>query len=139
MSGEVLGIGCDIVNVARIVRMAQRDPYVFLERVMGMQERAEMEARHDWMRCARHVAAKEAFFKALGTGLTGSLRWTDAQVVYVENKAQLLISGAAQLLMRETGGSRLALSMASSGDYAMATVVLMGERTATRQSQDYSH
>ena len=122
----LLGLGCDLVCVERIARMAQRSPQVFFERVLGDEERAGLAGCRGWARCARHVAAKEALFKALGTGLIGAMRWTDVQVVYAQRRPQLLVSGAARTRMAEIGGRKILLTLAGDRHYALATVLLTG-------------
>ena len=125
----LLGLGCDLVYVERIARMAQRSPQVFFERVLGGEERAWLVGCRGWARwarCARHVAAKEALFKALGTGLIGAMRWTDVQVVYAQRRPQLLVSGAARTRMAEIGARKVLLTLAGDRHYALATVLLTG-------------
>ncbi|SIT43193.1 conserved hypothetical protein [Paraburkholderia ribeironis] len=124
--GALLGIGCDIVLIDRIVNMARRNPDIFLNRILGEQERTWLGTQPDWRSCARHVAAKEALFKALGTGLTDTMRWTDVQVVYTDCQSKLQISGATCQRMTAMGGKKTLLSMTSDGHSAMATVLLMG-------------
>lgn len=119
---QVLGVGCDIVGIERIARMAQRNPAIFLGRIFGEQERAALGLEMDWRRCARHVAAKEACFKALGSGLIGAMRWSDVQVIDGCG-TQLLISGAAYEQMQCMGPSKFVLSITDSGEFAIAMVL----------------
>ncbi len=74
----MLFVGVDIVEVARVERMARRFGERFLARVYTEAERAHCrgEAQH----LAARWAAKEAIAKALGTGVAG-FRWTDLEVV----------------------------------------------------------
>jgi holo-[acyl-carrier protein] synthase len=125
----LLGIGCDIVRIERIANMARRNPDIFLARIFGEEERAWLGTQPDWRCCARHVAAKEATFKALGTGLTGTMQWADVQVVYGDCRAQLQISGDTYRRMRLMGGTNTMLCMTSDGHSAMATVLLTGRQT----------
>ena len=126
-AGVVLGLGCDIVSVARIARMGQRYPQAFLERVFGAQERLDAGPAPDWARCARHVAAKEAFFKALGTGLVGDMRWRDVEVVYQLRRVGINAHGAASRQLRECGARQSLVSLAGNATHAMATVLLLSE------------
>jgi holo-[acyl-carrier protein] synthase len=65
------GIGTDIVAVARIRAALERHGERFAERILGDQERAEYVASQDRARfLAKRFAAKEAFGKALGTGVS---------------------------------------------------------------------
>jgi holo-[acyl-carrier protein] synthase len=65
------GIGTDIVEVARIRAALERHGQRFAERILGADERAEYAASRDGTRfLAKRFAAKEAFAKALGTGIS---------------------------------------------------------------------
>ncbi len=96
----MLFVGVDIVEVARVERMARRFGERFLARVYTEAERAHCrgEAQH----LAARWAAKEAIAKALGTGVAG-FRWTDLEVVvdaadledFLATQAELLIPAAA--------------------------------------------
>lgn len=65
------GIGTDIVELARIQAALDRHGERFAHRVLGEAERAEYAACRDGARfLAKRFAAKEAFGKALGTGVS---------------------------------------------------------------------
>jgi holo-[acyl-carrier protein] synthase len=73
---------------------------------------------------AARFAAKEAFGKALGTGLAG-LALKDIMVVNaVHEKPELLLRGAALALLGKRGITRVHLSLTHEGDTAIAMVVL---------------
>lgn len=64
------GIGTDIVAVARIRAALERHGGRFAERILAPEELAEYAASRDGARfLAKRFAAKEAFAKALGTGV----------------------------------------------------------------------
>lgn len=64
------GIGTDIVAVARIQELYTRHGERFVARLLHPAERPDLEACRDPVRfLAKRFAAKEAFSKALGTGL----------------------------------------------------------------------
>ena len=65
------GIGTDIVAVARVRAALERHGPRFAERILGEGERAEYAAAREPARfLAKRFAAKEAFAKALGTGVS---------------------------------------------------------------------
>lgn len=69
-------------------------------------------------------AAKEALFKALGTGFRRG-KWTDVEVVHDEWGApQFCCYGFYAEAVREKSGQPPSLSIAHDGDYAVAFVVL---------------
>ncbi len=64
------GIGTDIVRIERIRASLERHGARFAERVLAPAERDEFAASRDPARIlAKRFAAKEAFGKALGTGV----------------------------------------------------------------------
>jgi holo-[acyl-carrier protein] synthase len=124
----VLGIGCDLVQVDRITRMVRRSPELFAQRILGAVERTLNFPESGYRRYALHIAAKEAAFKALGTGLVGDMRWSDVQLLPVQNarttQAQLLMTGAALRQMQAIGAKTIAVTLSASAQYALACVVL---------------
>jgi len=66
----IVGIGTDIAAVARLQGLYDRHGQAALERLLAPAELAEFERAPDKGRfLAKRFAAKEAFAKALGTGL----------------------------------------------------------------------
>ena len=66
----IFGIGTDIVEYARIERMHARYGDRFAERVLSRRELSDYQASSDAARfLAKRFAAKEAFAKAVGSGL----------------------------------------------------------------------
>lgn len=64
------GIGTDIVQIARIRSLLERHGERFAERILAESEREAWQASRDPARfLAKRFAAKEAFGKALGTGV----------------------------------------------------------------------
>jgi len=76
---------------------------------------------------AARFAAKEAFGKALGTGLSG----IDLKDIMVLNRADekpsLHLEGSALDAMKAAGAGRVHLSLTHDGDTAIAMVVLEAE------------
>ena len=67
----IFGIGTDIVAVARIRAALERHGDRFAARILGGEERGDYAASRDGVRfLAKRFAAKEAFGKALGTGVS---------------------------------------------------------------------
>ena len=99
----IMGIGVDMVSEARVARSIKRPG--FLEKVYGPAERALLENRG--MRpqtAAANFAAKEAFGKALGTGLLREFALCEAEALRDENGAPYFsFSGRAAALMQARG------------------------------------
>jgi holo-[acyl-carrier protein] synthase len=122
----ILGIGVDLVRVERMRRWTG---------VPGLCERffqaRELEgARANGAGAAESLAArfaaKEAFGKAMGTGLRGfALR--DVEVVNGRyGKPEIGLAGTARKALRSLGGKRVFLSLAHERDNAVAMVVIEG-------------
>lgn len=77
----VKGVGIDLVEMARFKAALRRHGEHLLKRLFTAAERRYCEGR--WNRTAHYTArfaAKEAVLKALGTGWSGGIRWTDVEV-----------------------------------------------------------
>jgi holo-[acyl-carrier protein] synthase len=115
----VIGVGVDIIEVARVQRAVERNPR-FVDRVFTAGELAYSEGKKSrFQHLAARFAAKEAFFKALGR----RVGWTEVEV---EN----LPSGQPRLVVRSaeaTGFARSHLSLSHLADYAVAVVILETE------------
>lgn len=77
----VLGIGNDIVEIARIQALLTRYPQRFLNRVFTSYEQDYcLKRKEPALHFAGRFAAKEAVVKALGTGFTQGLSWLDIEI-----------------------------------------------------------
>src|SRR5437667_12776361 len=122
----ILGLGLDVCDVKRLRRAMARSGFV--RRVFEEGEVRDCERRvHRHLHYAARFAAKEAYFKALGTGWGRGVAWRDVAVRSDGRRPPtLLIEGAAARLARARGVTRCHLSLSHSGDYAAAVVVLEG-------------
>ena len=115
----LLSAGIDLIETERI-RRSIRNPR-FRSRVFGEAERSQLAARgFPVPSAAACFCAKEAFSKAVGTGLRAfDLR--DVQLLRDEETGRpfLALSGTA---LRLAGGARFAVSVSHTKDYACAVV-----------------
>jgi holo-[acyl-carrier protein] synthase len=120
----VLGIGIDVVQVERIRRWKEV-PGMF-ERYFHPQEieTARRNGKNGVLSLAARFAAKEAFGKALGTGVGGfSLR--DIEVINdPHGKPELNLYGKARQVLDAFGGRRVLVSLTHEEDNAIAMVVI---------------
>ena len=120
----IAGIGTDIAEVRRFEKWV-RNPQM-LERFFNEKELSS--AKSEAARCQHYAvrfAAKEAFSKALGTGISGF----NLKEVYITNNSEgaplLNIEGAALSLMKERlGQCKAFVSLSHEKEYALAFVVL---------------
>lgn len=122
----ISGIGTDIVAIERFQRFVNEGNTALLRRVFTEQEQAYCSARKNSAASyAARFAAKEAFLKALGTGLRNGISWHDIEVAHDSlGKPELILSGRAIEFFLEQGLSGAFLSLAHDGGSAVATVVL---------------
>jgi holo-[acyl-carrier protein] synthase len=124
--GTVIGIGIDLEDISRVERVFS-SPRA-LARVFTPHEIDYCQPkRHRFQHLAVRFAAKEAVFKALGTGLSGGLHWTDAEIRNKPSgKPYLILSGPAQALADRLGVETILVSLSHSRQYAIAQVLLLG-------------
>ena len=119
-------IGLDMVEISRMADCM--DHAHFVERVFGEQERQElMLRRFAPQSAAAAFAAKEAFAKAMGTGLRG-FSLSEVQLLHDELGAPYLsLSGRAERMARERGLT-FAVSLTHTKELAAAVVIAQEER-----------
>ena len=122
----VIGVGVDLVEIARAERMLERKGEQPLERLLTPAERTYVESKD---RPARHLAArfaaKEAVYKALQT-LEGAraIGWRDIEVVSgYAGRPEVALHGVARDVAAAIGGIRLHLSLSHTDLTAAAVAV----------------
>ena len=116
----------DLVEVRRVAELLERHGERALARLFTPEEvaycRASGRAMHSF---AARFAAKEAFFKALGTGCGAAGAWAEVGVVRdVSGAPSLQLSGAAARSAEARGIRTLHLSLTHTEELAGAYVVL---------------
>jgi len=124
--GGCHGVGVDLVDLGEFTQIMERRPRL-LERVFTENELAYCRERHQPMQhLAARFAAKEAAFKAIGTGWAHGVTWHDAEVASRPGAApELIARGELARRARALGAQRFHLSLSHSGGYAAAIVVLV--------------
>jgi holo-[acyl-carrier protein] synthase len=121
----IIGIGVDIVETARIADLLGEHPERFLERCFtpGEQEDSKSPKRR-FEHLAARFAAKEAALKALGTGWSKGIGWTDIEVVKDgAGKPLLNITGKAAEIAIKQGITKWHLSLSHISTHAVASVI----------------
>jgi len=121
----IKGTGIDIIDIPRIKKILEKDDR-FIEKVFSTTEIDYCKSKHKQeIHFAARFAAKEAFFKALGTGWRYGMRWEE---VSVQNdslgKPELKLSGATQAYFEKNKLKHIHLSISHTREYAVASVVL---------------
>jgi len=122
----IKGIGIDMVKIARLESwIKEANLYA---RFFHPDEIAifHNRGRHNIVSLAARFAAKEAFGKALGTGLKGfSLR--EIAVVNDEHgRPHMCLYGKAAQVFKNRGGGSIFISLNHEVDYALAMVIIEG-------------
>lgn len=114
--GTVVGVGIDVVGIARLTAMLARTP-ALLDRLLTPEERRLSAASR-----AARVAAKEAVGKALGA--PGDFSWQDVTVERTAvSRPYLRLRGATLRAAEALGVAHLHLSLSHDGDVATAIVI----------------
>ncbi|MFB3816581.1 MAG: holo-ACP synthase [Candidatus Methylomirabilales bacterium] len=125
----ILGLGADVVAVARVDALLARYGDRFLARVFTPAERSDCLGRaRPAVHLAARLAAKEAAMKALGTGWGDGVSWQDLAVASTRRRVPALqLSGGARRQAERLGIRRTLVSLSHDGAYAFAVVVAEGE------------
>jgi holo-[acyl-carrier protein] synthase len=122
----ILGLGVDVVHVGRI-RHWESVPGL-VERFFHPDEAADARRRGagESLSLAARFAAKEAFGKALGTGLAG-IRLGDIQVVNdASGRPEIVLHGSALARLGAVGGARVHVSLTHENENAIAIAIIEG-------------
>lgn len=126
----IIGIGTDIVEIARLRQSIERSGRHFLDHVFTPSEQAEAPPGETnlYAYYAGRWAAKEALSKALGTGIGADCPLRDITISNdALGKPWLTLAGAAAATADRLGIRRLHLSLSHERSYACAVVVAEGE------------
>jgi len=124
----VIGVGIDLVDLARVARMlADKGDHAFA-RLFTDEERAYLATRPDPTgHAAARIAAKEAVYKAM-QALPGArgVGWRDIEVTRdPEGRPAIRLHGLAERLAREAGGLAIQISLTHSTVEAGAVAVVI--------------
>ena len=124
----ILGIGIDIIEVARIQASHERFGERFLNRILLPKEISyclSYKAPAPFL--AARFAAKEAISKAFGTGIGAQLGWQDMEVGRKESgEPFVILHERGQKLLESRGGQRILISLSHTQNYAAAVAILEG-------------
>ncbi|QNM95574.1 holo-ACP synthase [Chitinimonas koreensis] len=122
----IFGIGTDLIEIARIGSAHARHGERFLARLLAPAEREEFAGVSDPVRfLAKRWAAKEAFAKALGTGIRPPVELAGIAVGHdAAGRPLLHFAPAIEALLREKGIVRAHLSLSDERASAVAFVLL---------------
>jgi holo-[acyl-carrier protein] synthase len=122
-----ISLGTDIVEICRIKNLMEKFGDVFLQRIFNDDEiihcRNMANAAESF---AGRFAAKEAFAKALGTGIGGNFAWKDISIGKKQSgEPHVILSKSAENVLKKSGFSDVKVSISHTKILAQAVVVLI--------------
>jgi holo-[acyl-carrier protein] synthase len=113
------GIGVDIIEIDRIRSAVKQNKDKFLQRIFTKKEISYCKNRKAWRfpELAARFAAKEAYSKAIGTGIRG-IKWKEIEVI---NNSH----GKPNIYIRKKHLKNALLSISHSENYAVAVVMIV--------------
>jgi holo-[acyl-carrier protein] synthase len=128
----ILGLGIDIIEVARIESSYAKFGERFLDRILHPNEvQYCLSHRAPGPFLAARFAAKEAISKAFGTGIGAQLGWQDMEVGRKESgEPFVILHERASELMKTRRATALRISLSHTQNYAAAVAILEGEHAA---------
>ncbi len=116
-------VGVDLAEVPRLARLAAQPAGL-----SGVLTERELDYCHSQRHPAEHLAArfaaKEAVLKALGTGLSEGIRWTDVEILKARGGRPLVaLHGSAETLADRRRLRRIDVSLSHTAQLAVAVAV----------------
>jgi holo-[acyl-carrier protein] synthase len=131
----ILGIGTDIIEVARIEASHAKFGERFLNRILLPGEIAYcLSHRKPGPFLAARFAAKEAISKAFGTGIGASLSWLDLEIMRRDSgEPYVVLHNGGIELFRARRATQLLISLSHTQVHAVAMAVLERKEEAAEQ------
>ncbi|HEV2454103.1 MAG TPA: holo-ACP synthase [Verrucomicrobiae bacterium] len=124
----ILGVGIDIIEVARIAASLEKFGHRFGERILSPAE-SEYCLSHSCPApfVAARFAAKEAISKAFGTGIGAQLGWQDMEIAHRQSgEPYVIMHGKGKKLFDSRNAKSILVSISHTTDYAAVVAVLEG-------------
>jgi len=122
----LLGLGTDIVNIKRIEKILLKDKKKFIDKILHYEEKKQKKITANFL--SKKFAAKEAFSKALGTGIGGVINFNEiiifnkpsgAPDIKIDKKAQKRV-----LKKLKVSKAKFFISISDDYPFALATVII---------------
>jgi len=122
----IIGIGTDIAEVPRISKSLEKSG--FKEKIFSKIEIAYCETKvNKAENFAARFAAKEAFFKAIGTGYRGGVAFNEVEIRNDKlGKPELHVLGKTAKTISKKNIKTIHVSLSHTKEIAIATVILEG-------------
>ncbi|MBN1907707.1 MAG: holo-ACP synthase [Deltaproteobacteria bacterium] len=122
----IFGTGIDTIKIKRIETVINKWGDRFIDRVFTPDEKAFCLKRiRPCQAFALRFAAKEAFSKALGTGMKSGVFWRDIEVYHLKSgKPCLKVYGTSLSMCEKEGIRGYHVSLSDEDEYGIAMVIL---------------
>lgn len=118
----MIRIGIDLVKTERIERIYKKYGDRFLKKIFTEEEiKYSMERKNSLSHLAARFAAKEAFLKALGTGLSKGISMREIEVVRDKGAPFLKVYGKAREIL---GERKVQISITHEREYSICVCVI---------------
>ena len=119
---KIYGIGVDIISINRIKKLHKNEN--FLKRIYSKEENFKCNKLINSINCyAKRFAAKEAFSKALGTGISKGINFNEIIVMNQKNgKPFIKLKGNTMEIIKKKFKKKpkISLSLSDEKKYAVA-------------------
>ncbi len=122
----IIGIGTDVVSIERISGVLERHGERFVNRVLTPQERVRFDrTKAKASHLAKRWAAKEAFSKAIGSGIHAPFTWHSISIGHDPRGKPLVVPDQPMAAhLASLGVTRSHISLTDDAGVAVAFVVL---------------
>jgi holo-[acyl-carrier protein] synthase len=122
---EIVGLGTQVLDCARVRKLIDQHGEVFLKQVYTVREVAYCNGRKQTTeQFSAMWAAKEAVFRALGTTWKRGMNWADVEVLHDNGgPPRVVVVGPTAELLVARGVSQILLSIAFCREFATATAI----------------
>lgn len=123
---SVIGIGTDITNIKRIEKILKSNYQNFLNRILHKKEKSKKKLSAEFI--SKKFAAKEAFSKAVGTGIGSLVNFTDINIDHDKLGKPILkidTKTKSKILKKlKVKKAKFFISISDDYPFALATVII---------------
>jgi holo-[acyl-carrier protein] synthase len=126
---KIFGVGTDIININRLKKILKNNGDRFKKKIFSINEIKYCENKKNPVSFyAKRFAAKEAFSKALGTGIRKEIKFKDIQISNdLYGKPYINLKGGTEKYFKKKIKSKkyfIYLSLSDDLPWAQATVII---------------
>jgi holo-[acyl-carrier protein] synthase len=126
----IIGTGVDMIETKRIARMIRRKSFparIYTPSEAEACRRDGLGPKRTVLRLAGLFAAKEAVMKALGTGWTRGVAFSEIALSHTTaGQPQVTLSGKTKAIAQSMGVEKVFISISHTDDFALAFAILQG-------------